>query len=134
MKRAALALVLLGPLGAMPAVAHHSFDLTFDRDKQIGLTGTVTEFSFANPHSYFKLEVVDADGNAQEWHVETTSGWQLSSHGWDQHSIKPGETLSVKGFGARNGRPYVKLQSMSHANGGAVALWLPSGPSTTNGS
>jgi hypothetical protein len=133
MNRATLALVLLATLGAVPAAAHHSFDLTFDRGRQVSLTGTVTAFSFANPHTYFKLEVMDADGNRQEWHVETTSAGQLGGHGWDQHSIKPGDTLAVVGFGARNGRPYVKLQSMSHADGGEVALWLPSGPTTISG-
>lgn len=133
MKRAALVLVLLGPLSTMPAAAHHSFDLTFDREKQVGLTGTVTGFSFGNPHSYFKLEVVDPGGNRQEWHIETTSAGQLTGHGWNQHSIKPGERLAVTGFAARNGRPYVKLQSMSHANGSPVALWLPPGLSTIRG-
>ena len=133
MNRRTFALASLATLAAMPAAAHHSFDYAFDRDKQVSLSGTVTEFTFTNPHTYFKLEVVDADGNEQEWHVETTSAGQLDAHGWDAHSIKPGEILAVEGFAGKDGRPYMKLQSMSHANGARVALWLPPGPTPIRG-
>ena len=128
MKRTPFALASLATLAAMPAAAHHSFDMFFDRAEPISLTGRVTEFAFANPHTYFKLEVTGADGTRQEWHIETTSGGQLGDHGWDAASIKPGEMLTVKAYAGRNGRPYARLQSMSYANGGTVALWLPAGP------
>lgn len=133
MRRAAFALVTLAALGAVPAAAHHSFDLAFDRSAPVSLTGTVTAFEFADPHTYFKLEVVDADGNPREWHVETTSARQLGAHGWGARSIARGQTLAVEGYAARDGRAYIKLQSMREPGGGEVALWLPAGPAPIGG-
>ncbi|MBV9969958.1 MAG: hypothetical protein JO228_08235, partial [Xanthobacteraceae bacterium] len=40
LKRAALAFIVLAPLGGAPALAHHSF-ARFDADRQVTLQGTV---------------------------------------------------------------------------------------------
>ena len=134
MKGTMFAVASLAVLLAIPVDAHHSFDLTFDRDDRVGMLGRVTEFSFANPHSYFKLEVVDANRDEREWYIETTSAGQLANHGWNSHSIMAGEILAVEGFRARNGHAYVRLQSMSHASDETVPLWLPAGPTMLSGS
>ena len=123
-----LALCLAAAIAAIPATAHHSFDGSFDRNKQVTLTGTVTEFSFGEPHSYFKLAVAGSDGTTQSWHVETTSAHGLAERGWTPQSIKAGEKLSVQGWPARDGKTYMRLSSLSHADGSAVGLWLPPGP------
>ena len=129
MKRMTLALALFGTLAALPATAHHSFDGSFDRSEHVRLSGTVTAFSFGNPHAYFKLSVVGPDGARQEWHIETTNPNALERQGWTSDSIKPGQALIVEGWPARTGRPYIRLRSMTHADSTPVALWLPAGPS-----
>ena len=132
MKRKTLALGLVAALTALPAAAHHSFDMFFDRAKSVGLTGTVTEFTFGNPHVYFKLAVAGPDGSAQEWHIETTNPNTLEPRGWGPDSIKPGQALVIEAWPARNGRPYARLRSMTNADRTPVNLWLPDGPSVVN--
>lgn len=106
MKSTALAFGLAATLAAIPAAAHHSFDKFFDRARPVSLTGTVTEYSFGNPHVYFKLAVAGAGGSAQEWHVETTNPNTLGPRGWGPESIKPGQELAIEGWAARSGKPY----------------------------
>ncbi|MBO9670080.1 MAG: hypothetical protein J7485_06160 [Sphingobium sp.] len=115
-------------MAAIPAVAHHSFDGTFDRNRLVKLSGTVSEFTFTNPHSYFTLTVTGADGKPESWHIETTSATGLGARGWTEHSINPGEALAVEGWVAKDGRRYVRMRSMNHSDGTSVGLWLPPGP------
>ena len=53
------------PLAANEATAHHSAALFYDLDGNIEVTGTVTEFHFANPHAIVKLDVIGDDGVAE---------------------------------------------------------------------
>ena len=133
MKGSTFALGLVAALAALPAAAHHSFDGSFDRNELMKLKGTVTEFTFANPHSYFLLDVVGQDGETQVWHVETTSALGLGNHGWNKDSIAPGEELTVEGYVARSGKRHVRLRSMNHPDGSKVALWLPPCPAPVPG-
>jgi len=126
----ALSLALLAS-GA--ATAHHSFDGTFDRNKRVKLSGKVTEFKFTNPHSYFTLAVIGADGRTQLWHVETTSASGLADRGWTELSIKPGEALAIEGWPAKDGKLYVRLGAMTHADGSTTGLWIPEGPAPIPG-
>ena len=122
-----LGLALAASILSIPAIAHHSFDGSFDRNKQVALSGTVTEFSFSEPHVFFRLAVTGADGKPQSWIVETTSAFNLANRGWTAQSIKVGETLKVDGWPARQGKTYMRLHGMTHADGSAVSLWLPQG-------
>jgi hypothetical protein len=54
-----LAAILLAV--STPAYVHHSGAM-FDRDKEIKLTGTISEFTWMNPHSSFKVNVPDRCG------------------------------------------------------------------------
>nr|WP_166177165.1 DUF6152 family protein [Altererythrobacter segetis] len=133
MKGMAFALGLAGMLSAIPVAAHHSFDSAFDRNRTVKLSGRVTEFQFINPHSFIMLAVTGPNGQTQEWHVETTSAGSLAANGWTAQSIKAGEELKVEGWPARNGTHYARLSSMRHADGSAVALWMPPGPTPLPG-
>ena len=128
MKAMLFALAAATALAPIAATAHHSFDGTFDRNKLVKLTGKVTEFRFTNPHTYFTLAVTGTDGQTQSWHIETTSAQGLNARGWNEQSIKPGEALSIDGWPAKDGKFYVRMRSMTHADGTAVGLWLPPGP------
>ena len=133
MKAKTFALGLAVALTAIPATAHHSFDGTFDRNKLIKLSGKVSEFRFTNPHTYIILDVTGADGRPQQWWVETSAANGLGERGWTPKSIKVGEALTVDGWTAKDGKLYLRMRSMSHADGTAIGPWVPPAPTPLPG-
>jgi len=102
---AALALI------ATPAAAHHSFAM-FDANKTLTLKGTVTQFSWTNPHVYL---FVDVDGTT--WGVELTSPGNLSKVGWSRNVVKPGDKVEVEVNPLRDGKHGGGFRQMTLANG-----------------
>ena len=52
---------------ASPLLAHHSWPV--DMSKEITVKGTVTDYSWGNPHVMFGMDVKDASGSVQKWNV-----------------------------------------------------------------
>ena len=99
---ALLGVVLLGV--SPPAWVHHSGAM-FDRTRVVKIMGVVTEFSWSNPHSSFKVDVTDANGNVETWAIEMNGPNNLVHEGWKRTSIKPGDKVSVVVNPLRDGRP-----------------------------
>jgi hypothetical protein len=81
-----------------PVFAHHGTSVTYQTDKTITMTGTVTEFSFSYPHPQLYFDVKDADGNIQHWGSEfaPTPLMMKDMHvGWSRDTIKPGDTVTI---------------------------------------
>jgi hypothetical protein len=87
-----------------PAYVHHSGAM-FDRNKEITITGTVTEFNWTNPHSSFKVEVPEEDGTKRIWAIEMNGPNNIVRLGWKRSTIKPGDKVSVRINPLRNGQP-----------------------------
>ena len=66
---AALTLLTIG----RPALAHHSANAEFDTTKHFTLTGTLTKLEIVNPHSWWYLDVKNADGSVSHWRLESIS-------------------------------------------------------------
>jgi DNA/RNA endonuclease YhcR with UshA esterase domain len=84
-------------------LAHHSFSAEFDVNRPITLTGTVTRVEWTNPHAWLFVETKDAEGNVQSWAIELLGINALMRRGVTRDSIKPGDVITVEGFGARDG-------------------------------
>ena len=117
---AAAAIAALG-LGAVPAVAHHSFAM-FDRSKQITVTGTVKDFQYTNPHSWVIVLVPDDKGQTAEWSFESEGPSTLLRNGVKKSSIPAGEKVTVTAFPMRDGRPAGSLISVTKADGTVIAF------------
>ncbi len=96
---------------AGPMFAHHS-DAIYDRENPVTLTGTVTEFRFANPHIQIHFEVKDENGNVVKWIVSTASPTRMFRRGWSKTTLKPGDEITVTGTPAKNGRKAMRLTKL----------------------
>ena len=115
---AATAIIALTLLGGSPmARAHHSFTALFDASREISLDGVVTEFQFIAPHSYIRMNVTDDAGSVIEWEIETTSPGQLIRAGLTPDTLKPGGRISVTGNPTRDGRPLIRLLTITMPGG-----------------
>ena len=98
MRKTLTSALLCGFVCCLPAWAHHGTSVTYQTDKTITISGTVTEFSFSYPHPQLYLDVKDASGNVQHWGTEwgPTPLMMKNMHaGWSRDSIKPGDQAVI---------------------------------------
>jgi uncharacterized protein DUF6152 len=99
----ALLVAALTALAAQPIAAHHSFAAEFDANAPIELTGTVTKVEWANPHTYFYMDVTSPKGDVENWALEMGSPNGLMRRGWTRDSMKIGDVVTVTGSRAKDG-------------------------------
>jgi DNA/RNA endonuclease YhcR with UshA esterase domain len=109
-------------LAAATAAAHHSAALFYDLKGHSEVTGTVTEFRFANPHAVLKLDVVAEDGEIQHWTAETTSPSILRRRGWSQQSFTPGEKVRIEGLPSVDGSYLIRIQRAFREDGTEIGI------------
>lgn len=101
---------------AMPAYVHHSGAM-FDGTREQKLVGTVVEFLWTNPHSSFKLDVVNAAGKVDTWAVEMNSPQNLQRAGWKRSTLKAGDRITAIVHPLRDGKPGGSYVSVTLADG-----------------
>lgn len=113
---------LVALLASASALPHHSFSAEFDVGRPVSLEGTVIEMEWTNPHAWLHLETKDAQGNTQQWAVELLGIKSLIRSGMSPKTVKPGDRLSVTGFGARNATNTANASTVTRTDTGE-ALW-----------
>lgn len=121
-----IATAVASMFAAAAAWSHHSFSAEFDVGRPVTLVGTVKEFEWANPHTWLHLNVVDSQGNTQEWAVEFLGVNSLVRTGLSPKNVKPGDKLTVTGYGARNGTNTANGSSVVRTDTGET-LWASAG-------
>src|SRR5687768_2883471 len=81
---------------AAPALAHHSA-AAFNTKETVTVTGTVTQYRFANPHVYLTLQIKKDDGTLQTMEVEAGAASVLNGLGFNKDSVKVGEVVTITG-------------------------------------
>jgi hypothetical protein len=71
------------------------------------VSGTVTKFFWANPHSYIELDSA-TDNEVEHWRLEIEAVNLLRRYGWTKDSLKAGDKISC--IGARAKDPAVFAQ------------------------
>jgi Family of unknown function (DUF6152) len=98
------------------AQAHHSGAM-FDPAKELKITGTIQEFVWTNPHSSFKVQILDSSGGVATWAVEMSSPNNLVREGWKRTTLKVGDTVTVTVHPLRDGIPGGQYLSIVLADG-----------------
>jgi hypothetical protein len=113
----ALAAALGGALLTAQAWAHHSFAAEFDANAPIELTGTVTKVEWANPHTFFYIDVSEQTGKVDNWALELGSPNGLMRRGWTRNSMKIGDQVTVSGWRAKDGSLKGNARSVTLSTG-----------------
>jgi len=87
-------------LFAWPLLAHHSTAL-FDMTREHTVTGVVTKFDWANPHSFINLDVATENG-VEHWRMEIEALALLRRYGWTKESLKAGDKITCTGARAKD--------------------------------
>ena len=112
-----VAVALCATVATGTALAHHSFAAEFDANAPIELTGTVTKVDWANPHTYFYIDVTSAKGDVQNWALEMGSPNGLMRRGWTRDSMKIGDVVTVSGWRAKDGATKGNARSVTLSTG-----------------
>ena len=101
---------------SVSAVAHHGA-ASFDNEKVLTLKGTVTEWLWANPHCFLKLNVKDETGTTRNWNLETGNPTDITGAGYRRTTFKPGDEVTVTITPVKSGAPVGRLRTVELANG-----------------
>ena len=78
------------------ASAHHGSNISYQLDKTITITGTVTEWDLVNPHPQIYFDVQNEQGDLAHWAAEllpTPLMLKNMKVGWSRTTIKPGDQI-----------------------------------------
>jgi hypothetical protein len=91
---AAATLAVTTALVAPTAMAHHSIAGEFDQATSFELRGTLTQLDWTNPHLWYYLDVVDANGKTEQWQCTTgINPNRLLRSGWNKEDLPVGSKI-----------------------------------------
>lgn len=99
-----------------PVTAHHGA-ASFDTTMEVTLTGTVTEWTWFNPHCFLKFDVKAEDGTVRSWAVEAGNPTDMTKRGWSRSSFKPGDEVTVTLQPVKTGAAVGRIRTVVLASG-----------------
>jgi hypothetical protein len=96
---------------SIPLVAHHGA-ASFDNEKTLTLKGTVTEWLWANPHCFLKVDVKDDSGTVRNWNLELGNPTDITAGGYRRTTFKTGDQVTVTITPVKSGAPVGRLRSV----------------------
>lgn len=104
-----LALTLVVGLLCVPALsAHHSWPVS--RSSLVTVRGTVTAFSWTNPHPMISLDVRNDDGQTEEWRIGGPTLSRMERNGWTNTTVKQGDVITGIGYQFADGSKIIRLE------------------------
>ena len=100
----------------LPLLAHHG-GASFDNEKTLTLKGTVTEWLWANPHCFLKIDVKDESGTTRNWNLETGNPTDITPNGYRRTSFKAGDAVTVTITPVKSGAPVGRIRTVTLPSG-----------------
>jgi hypothetical protein len=119
-----LALLLFAGAAA-PVAAHHSFAAHYDMQKPITIQGTLVNVRLTNPHSWFFLDVKEANGTISRWSFEAGTPSGMIRNGYKAAELPAGSVVTITGFPAREKQNVGMLQRLTTADGRSYGMFGP---------
>ncbi|MEO6080613.1 MAG: DUF6152 family protein [Steroidobacteraceae bacterium] len=113
-RSALVALLLCG--AAFTAWPHHGIS-NWDLNKDLTLTGRLTNIELINPHTWIHLDVRAADGKVGSWKCEMRSVNSLRRSGWTKEMFQIGSAITVTGSPERRKPNQCYLGTIIFADG-----------------
>jgi hypothetical protein len=105
--------------------AHHSFAAHYDMKKPITVEGTLVQVRLTNPHSWFYLDVKEANGTITRWSFEAGTPSGMIRNGYKASELPSGTVVTVRGFPARESPHVGMLQQLTTADGRTYGMFGP---------
>ena len=121
------ALLTMLSLGSgLPVYAHHSFAAAYDMSKPVTVQGAIVRVRLTNPHSWFYLDVKEADGTLTRWAFEAGTPSGMIRNGYKAAEMAAGTIVTIRGFHARDPTQNVgMLQQLTTADGKTYGMFGP---------
>ena len=116
-----LALVVALSSAALPLAAHHSWPVSYDH--LVTVKGTVTQFTWANPHPMMTLEVQTSDGKKEKWTAGGPAIIRMEANGWTKGTVKPGDTITGIGYQFADGQHVLRLERVVLEDGKEMRIY-----------
>ena len=115
------------------ALAAHHATAVFDLGKRLTLTGTVTEWFWANPHCLLRFDVKDESGQVVHWVAETQAPPNMIPFGWAKQSFTGGDQVTVTLEPVKNGQPLGRILQVRLPDGKTLVAGAPAIPAGEGG-
>ena len=112
-----VALAILGVLVMPVSMMGHHGGASFDNTKEVTVKGTVTEWLWANPHCFLKVEEKDATGAARVWNLEFGNPTDITARGFSRRTFKVGDVITVSVTPVKSGAPVGRARVVTLADG-----------------
>ena len=120
-----LVILCLALLVSGPVAAHHSFAAAYNMEIPISIVGKVVEVRLTNPHSHFFLDVTAENGATVRWKFEAGTPSGMLRNGYSPQVIKPGDTVTINGFQARDASNNGMMRELITADGTLYGMFGP---------
>jgi hypothetical protein len=85
--------------------------------------GTVTEFTWGNPHPMITLEVPTTDGKTEKWSIGGPATNRMEANGWNRATVKPGDVITGIGYQFTDGQKTIRLEHVVLPDGKKLRVY-----------
>jgi hypothetical protein len=105
-----IAFGILAPSSSL--MAHHSVAVNFDQSQEVSVEGVLREITWRNPHSHFRIDVMNPDGSSIEWLVEMGAVNTMRRVGFATDLFEIGNPITITGWPGRRDRTVYLLEAI----------------------